>query len=137
MPYDSPSPGLAAQLQRLVVEERPGACVGCGFEHNCKTHGCAVLRKISRIVAATGGLHHERIFEDSIAIDYRDTEKEFGIAAVDFYLARINERITMGKIYRNPLKTIWLWATEDRRTNQGFWTTNRGHTRRRKNYGGS
>lgn len=55
IPYDNPPPGLTAQLQRLVVEERPGACVGCGFEHNCKTHGCAVLRKISRIVAATGG----------------------------------------------------------------------------------
>ena len=64
-------------------------------------------------------------------------KKEFGIAAVDFYQARINERITMGKIYRNPLKTIWLWSTEDRRTNQGFWTTYRGHTCRRKKYGGS
>ena len=64
-------------------------------------------------------------------------KKEFGIAAVDFSLARINERITMGKIYRNPLKTIWLWATEDRRTNQGFWTTYRRHTCRRKKYGGS
>lgn len=51
IPYDNPPPGLAAQLQRLVTEERPGACVGCGFEHNCKTSGCAVLRKISRIVA--------------------------------------------------------------------------------------
>lgn len=63
--------------------------------------------------------------------------KEFGGAAVDFYQARIQERIEMGRIYRNPLKTIWLWATEDRRTNQGFWTTYRGHTRRRKNHGGS
>ena len=51
VPYDSPPPGLAAQLQRLVTEERPWACVGCGFEHNCRERGCAVLRKISRIVA--------------------------------------------------------------------------------------
>ena len=29
VPYESPAPGLAAQLQRLVAEERPGACVGC------------------------------------------------------------------------------------------------------------
>lgn len=49
--YDSPPPGLAAQLQRLAIEERPGACIGCGFEHNCRRDGCAVLRKISRIVA--------------------------------------------------------------------------------------
>ena len=31
VPYESPAPGLAAQLQRLVTEQRPGACVGCGF----------------------------------------------------------------------------------------------------------
>ena len=64
-------------------------------------------------------------------------QKEFGIPAVDFYLARIRERMDGGKVYYNPLKTIWLWATEDRRTNQGFWTTYRGHTCRRKKYGGS
>lgn len=51
VPYDNPPPGNARQLQRLVTEERPGACVGCGFEHNCKRDGCAVLRKVSRIVA--------------------------------------------------------------------------------------
>lgn len=55
VPYDSPPPGLAAQLQRLVMEERPGACVGCGFEHNCKRDDCSVLRKVSRIVAVIGG----------------------------------------------------------------------------------
>ena len=59
VPYDSPPPGLTAQLQRLTTEERPGACVGCGFEQSCATHGCAVLRKISHIVAREGGKPHE------------------------------------------------------------------------------
>lgn len=54
MPYDSPTPNLTRQLQRLVTEERPGACVGCGFEHNCRRDGCAALRKVSRIVAREG-----------------------------------------------------------------------------------
>lgn len=54
VPYDSPTPGLAAQLQRLVTEERPGACLGCGYENSCSTRGCAVLRKVSRIVAREG-----------------------------------------------------------------------------------
>ena len=54
IPYDNPPPGLAAQLQRLAAEERPGACVGCGYENSCSTRGCAVLRKISRIVAREG-----------------------------------------------------------------------------------
>lgn len=55
VPYESPPPGLVEQLHRLVTEERPGACVGCGFEHNCKRDGCAVLRKINRIVAVVKG----------------------------------------------------------------------------------
>ena len=55
VPYYSRTPDLTRQLQRLVTEERPGACVGCGFEHNCHRDGCAVLRKISRIVARAEG----------------------------------------------------------------------------------
>lgn len=51
VPYDSPPPGLTAQLQRLVTEERPGACVGCGYENSCSTRGCALLRSVSRMVA--------------------------------------------------------------------------------------
>lgn len=51
VPYDSPPPGLTTQLQRLVTEERPGACLGCGFENACASRGCAVLRTVSRMVA--------------------------------------------------------------------------------------
>lgn len=51
VPYDSPTPNLTRQLQRLVTEERPGACLGCGFENACAARGCAVLRTVSRMVA--------------------------------------------------------------------------------------
>ena len=51
VPYDSPPPDLTRQLQRLVTEERPGACLGCGFENACAARGCAVLRTVSRMVA--------------------------------------------------------------------------------------
>ena len=43
-----------AQLQRLVTEERPSACTGCGFENSCAIRGCAVLRSVSRVVAVVG-----------------------------------------------------------------------------------
>ena len=55
VPYDSPTPDLTRQLQRLAIEHRPEACLGCGFENGCSLHGCAVLRKISRIVARAEG----------------------------------------------------------------------------------
>ncbi len=60
-------------------------------------------------------------------------EAEFGKPVVAFYMARIEERREQGKTYYNPLKTIYLWATEDRRTGQGYYTTYRGYVRRRKN----
>lgn len=51
IPYDSPPPGTARQLQRLAEEGRPGACLDCGFENACFSRGCAMLRKVNRIVA--------------------------------------------------------------------------------------
>lgn len=65
--------------------------------------------------------------------------KEFGCDAVKHYLDRLAERGQMGKIYLNPLKTIYIWATNDRRTNQGFYSSWRGFNngRKNKNYGRS
>lgn len=31
-------------LRKLHVETGSLACLGCGYEHNCSTHGCAILR---------------------------------------------------------------------------------------------
>ena len=58
---------------------------------------------------------------------------ELGIPAVSFYQNRIAEREAEGRIYYNPLKTIYIWATQDRRTNQGFYSSYNGYARRRKN----
>ena len=35
---------LIAALKRLKVETGSLACLGCGYEHNCGIHGCAILR---------------------------------------------------------------------------------------------
>lgn len=34
---------LLAALRRLKVETGSLVCVGCGYEHNCGIHGCAIL----------------------------------------------------------------------------------------------
>lgn len=36
---------LLAALRRLKVQTGSLACLGCGYEHNCGIHGCAILRK--------------------------------------------------------------------------------------------
>ena len=36
---------LIKALQRLKVETGSIACLGCGHEHNCGIHGCAIIRE--------------------------------------------------------------------------------------------
>lgn len=35
---------LLAALRRLKVQTGSLACLGCGYDHNCGIHGCAILR---------------------------------------------------------------------------------------------
>lgn len=48
------------QLRRILLEGRPGACVGCRIEKDCKRRGCYALRKVSRVVAERKEKHHEQ-----------------------------------------------------------------------------
>lgn len=42
---------LINALRRLKVETGSLACLGCGHEHNCGVHGCAIMREAAdRIV---------------------------------------------------------------------------------------
>lgn len=52
-------PGMARQLQRLVTEERPGACVGCQIQKDCARCGCYALRKVSSVVGEKGSEKHD------------------------------------------------------------------------------
>ena len=35
---------LIDALRRMQVETGSLACLGCGYEHNCCIHGCAIVR---------------------------------------------------------------------------------------------
>ena len=55
---------LIDALRRMQVETGSLVCLGCGYEHNCGIHGCALLRQavetIERQAAALEGLkNHE------------------------------------------------------------------------------
>lgn len=41
---------LLADLRRLKVETGSLACMGCGREHNCGVHGCAILRESADVL---------------------------------------------------------------------------------------
>lgn len=36
---------LLAALNTLKVQTGSLACLGCGYEHGCSVHGCAILRE--------------------------------------------------------------------------------------------
>lgn len=40
------------QLRTLAIERCPEACLGCGFEHGCSVHGCAVIHAAVNRLAA-------------------------------------------------------------------------------------
>lgn len=42
--------GIVQALRRLRVETGSLACFGCGREHNCGTHGCAILRQAADLI---------------------------------------------------------------------------------------
>lgn len=39
-----------AALERLKVETGSLVCLGCGHEHNCSTHGCAIIQKATELI---------------------------------------------------------------------------------------
>lgn len=43
---------VLAALERLRVETGSLACLGCGHEHNCNLHGCAIIRDAMSLIEA-------------------------------------------------------------------------------------
>lgn len=41
---------IVKALKRLRVETVSLACIGCGREHSCGTHGCAILRAAADLI---------------------------------------------------------------------------------------
>lgn len=58
---------LLAALRRLKVQTGSLACLGCGREHNCGIHGCAILREAIAFV-------EKKLAEDKArsVMEYRD-----------------------------------------------------------------
>lgn len=58
---------LIASLRRLKVQTGSLACLGCGQEHNCEIHGCAILRETIAFV-------EKKLAEDKSrsVMEYRD-----------------------------------------------------------------
>lgn len=59
---------LADALLRAKVQTGSLACLGCGYEHNCGIHGCALIGEAVKVLRAVAELSRD---EEVIAC--RDT----------------------------------------------------------------
>lgn len=50
---------LIKALQRLKVETGSIACLGCGHEHNCGIHGCAIIREAEERLGSFNAVFNE------------------------------------------------------------------------------
>ena len=41
---------LLEALRRMMPETGSLACLGCGYEHRCSTHGCAICREAIALI---------------------------------------------------------------------------------------
>ena len=42
---------IAEKLRDMAVNTGTLTCLGCGFEHNCSVHGCAVLKQAAELIS--------------------------------------------------------------------------------------
>lgn len=55
---------LLTSLNHLKVETGSLACLGCGYEHNCGIHGCAILREAVACITDLEATHRTEMCED-------------------------------------------------------------------------
>lgn len=55
---------LLAALKQLKVETGSLACLGCGYEHDCGVHGCAIIREAIACIADLEATHRTERCED-------------------------------------------------------------------------
>ena len=64
---------LIKALRRLKVQTGSRACLGCGYEHNCGIHGCAILREAIERVASFQKTFNENALM-KLAVEYLGVE---------------------------------------------------------------
>ncbi len=99
-----------AALRRLRVETGSLVCFGCGHEHNCSTHGCAILRNaVEHMEAALSN------YDSLSALVHRlETELKSEILSAAELRARLaNEPLTLEEL-REMDEPVWLPANPSR-----------------------
>ena len=105
-----------AALRRLRVETGSLVCFGCGHEHNCSTHGCAILRiAVEHMEAALSN------YDSLSALVHRlETELKSEILSAAELRARLaNEPLTLEEL-REMDEPVWV-ACKPIEGGNGYW----------------
>lgn len=105
-----------AALRRLRVETGSLVCFGCGHEHNCSTHGCAILRNaVEHMEAALSN------YDSLSALVHRlETELKSEILSAAELRARMaNEPLTLEQL-REMDEPVWV-ACKPIEGGSGYW----------------
>ena len=105
-----------AALRRLRVETGSLVCFGCGHEHNCSTHGCAILRNaVEHMEAALSN------YDSLSALVHRlETELKSEILSAAELRARLaNEPLTLEEL-REMDGPVWV-ACKPIEGGNGYW----------------
>ena len=105
-----------AALRRLRVETGSLVCFGCGHEHNCSTHGCAILRNaVEHMEAALSN------YDSLSALVHRlETELKSEILSAAELRARLaNEPLTLEEL-REMDEPVWA-ACKPIEGGNGYW----------------
>ena len=105
-----------AALRRLRVETGSLVCFGCGHEHNCSTHGCAILRNaVEHMEAALSNY-------DSLSalVHHLETELKSEILSAAELRARMaNEPLTLEQL--REMDEPVLVACKPIEGGNGYW----------------
>lgn len=105
-----------AALRRLRVETGSLVCFGCGHEHNCSTHGCAILRNaVEHMEAALSNY-----YSLSALVHRLETELKSEILSAAELRARLaNEPLTLEEL-REMDEPVWV-ACKPIQGENGYW----------------
>lgn len=83
---------LLRALRTVAVETGNLACLGCGYRHNCSTHGCAILQESANRIATLQAENKEAVNLIDLIDGQRTYAAEKGISP-EAYMGWINQAI--------------------------------------------
>lgn len=104
---------ILAALSRLKVQTGSLACLGCGYEHNCGVHGCAIMREAADLIERqTEEFEGLRSTREWIPVEERLPENEKDVLIL-FERAGLRGNVyrVVGKAFHTE-NSAYAWETD-------------------------